>query len=166
MKKWISILLTVAMLVCFAACFGETGNEGEGGNKPAYTFLYKGQTVAIRANAKPVLDALGSPFYNETLPTCYVGDQDKLFAYESGGVKLMTYQMDGVDYFYQIELLVDLVTTREGISVGNAKQAVLDAYGEPSKTDASCLTYEAEGMQLEFSLDSSDCVRSIVYRYR
>ncbi|MBQ9760908.1 MAG: hypothetical protein IJW16_06125 [Clostridia bacterium] len=154
MKKLLIVLLALTAIVCTVSC---NGGAGDG----AYTFTVNGQKLAIDAKAQETLNAVGAPISSQELGTCGIGDKDKLFIYAD--FRVMTYQMEGVDYFYQIELLTDLVSTEEGIAIGATEQAVIDAYGEPDTRDVSAFTYAAKGMKLVLHFGAESTVKSIVY---
>ena len=162
MKKLICVLLTVVALLTFVACGGENGGENTSQTKAAFTLSYNGQTVKIDAKADAVVSAWGEPKKYQELPTCGIGDLDKLYDY--GSVRIRTYQVDGVDYISVIELMDDLVETAEGVAIGSGKDLVSQKYGTADKTTAVAWTYCAEGMDLEIHFNADDTVKSIVYR--
>ena len=155
MKKILALLLALTALLCAVACDGGSADEG-------YTFTYKGQKMVIDAKAKDVLSAVGAPTPHET-GTCGRGDKDRMYIFAD--FRVTTSEIDGVEYFEQIELLSDQISTEEGISIGDTKQAVLDAYGEPNNTDASMLTYEAGSMNLYVYLTANGTVKGILYKF-
>ncbi len=153
MKKTITLLLTLAMLFCIVSC-SET--------KGAYTFTYNGNKIAIDEKAESTLAAIGTPVTSQELGTCGIGEKDKLFVYKD--FRIMTYQMDGVDYFYQIELLTDQVVTEEGIAIGAAADAVSAAYGTPETSDTGEYTYSSNGVDLIFYFSADQTVSRILYK--
>ena len=156
MKKILLIVLALTAVLCTVACGGASSDEG-------YAFTYKGQKLVIDAKAKTVLSAIGAPNSSYETGTCGRGDKDRMYVYSD--FRVTTAEIDGEEYFEQIELLSDQVSTAEGVSIGDAKQAVLDAYGDPDKTDSGMLTYKAGAMNLYVYLDGNQNVKSILYKF-
>ncbi|MBO5930753.1 MAG: hypothetical protein J6Q70_00780, partial [Clostridia bacterium] len=73
-----------------------------------------------------------------------------------------TYPMGEEDFVYMIILQDDTVATEKGIRIGDAKEAVVTSYGTPDQETASALTYNGEGMYLQFILRDG-AVTSIQY---
>lgn len=158
MKKIICILLALITLLAFSACTNETDTPAE----KSYSLTYNGQTLKIDAKAEESLTALGAPKNYQELPTCGKGDLDKL--YDFGSIRVRTYQLNGVDYISVIELMDDLVSTPEGLSIGSTQQKALDTYGEATKKTDLAWIYHATGMDLEIHFNADQTVKSIVYR--
>ena len=157
MKKIICLILAICALICFAGCKDKTTEE----EKTPYTFVCNGQEFAIDGAARAVIDAVGFSEPSQ-VPTCGVGDMDRIYLSIGGGLQVRTYELDGVEYFYTIMILDDNVSTKEGIAIGDSSQKVIDTYGEPSKKDAAAYTYSAKGMTLTFFLQG-ETVNKIVY---
>ena len=48
--------------------------------------------------------------------------------------------------------------TQKGIAIGSAKDAVVEAYGEPDESSDTSLIYNGDGMKLQFLLrDGTVC---------
>lgn len=165
MKKALLLLLALLCSVsCFAACQKEKQREKQN-DKENYFFVYQSVKVTTNDDAAPLLDALGAPIEKTISPSCYFGDiNDVLYVYQ--GLELTTYENDGKEYLYSIELVNDTVEwkTPEGIAVGASRQAVVKAYGEPDSTSASgAAIYRGKTMTLNFFY-SGDTVTRIAYR--
>lgn len=153
MKRTLLLLLALTAILCAVACSGSK----------MYAFTYNGQKMEIDAKAKDVLAAVGTPLSTFETGTCGRGDKDRMYVYAD--FRVTTAEIDGEEYFEQIELLSDQVSTEEGISIGSSKQAVLDAYGEADKTDVGMLTYQSKSMNLYIYLDENQTVKSILYKF-
>ena len=160
MKKLVCALLALIAIFTLFACGPQDDPQTQ--SKAAFTLPYNGQTIKIDAKADGLVAAYGTPKQYQELPTCGKGDLDKL--YDFGSVRIRTYQISGVDYVSVIELMDDLVTTAEGVAIGNAQDAVLTAYGEADQKTDTAWIYHATGMDLEFHFHSDHTIKSIVYR--
>lgn len=158
MKKLLCLIFALTILLSAVAC---KEKEPEEPQKAAYKLVYGGQELAIDAPARAAIDAIGfgTP---ATVPTCGVGDLDRLYLSNGGGLQIRTYELSGVEYFYTIMILDDNVATKEGIAIGDTAQRVKKIYGEPSRQDASAYIYSATGMTLTFFLEE-ETVSKIVY---
>lgn len=134
MKKLIAILLTVAMLACFAGCQPTQTTEDPGsqtGNaepkQDSFTFTYKGTKIALHAPAADIVAALGEPLKYSESTSCAFEGLDK--SYDYGSFYLETYPIGDKDYIYGWWFVDDLVETDEGICIGASQAAVETAYG-------------------------------------
>ena len=155
MKKFISMLLVLAMALSLAACGGnDTKPEETIGNVPVQTesgsdqqvqeteapqqteapaaadacvFSYNGVEIAMNANAADILAQLGEPkTYTEETSCAFTG-LDKTYYF--GSFYLQTYPVEDQDYVYCVWLVDDSVTTNEGIYIGATQAEVENAYG-------------------------------------
>ena len=131
MKKILTLILALTMVLSLAACGGsETPAGNEGGNTVAadsYTFTYKGVELKLYAEAAPILTALGEPTkYTETA-SCAFDGLDKSYYY--GNIYIETYPENGKDYIYGWWFADDTLSTAEGIYIGAEESAVVNAYG-------------------------------------
>ena len=162
MKKLIAILLTAAMLFCFAGC--ETPNVTETpGNDPAqdsYSFLYKGTTIALNAPAEPVIAALGQADEYSEETSCAFDGLDKTYRY--GSVYLQTYPLGDKDYIYGWWFVDDLVENDEGICIGSSLADVQAAYGSEGYNGSNAYQIKKGSGMLTIILEN-DTVTSVQY---
>lgn len=169
MKKIACLLLIFTLMLCVSSC----QEKQDPPTQNIYSFVYEGQTLSVHSEAQAVLSALGAPLAYSEIPPCGRGDLDK--SYQFGSFTVQTYQENGVDYFSVINLKDDLVATKEGVSIGNTQQRVLDTYGEPTSKKMGTMeiwSYASgekadgvNGMDLEFYFDvNTKTVKEIVYR--
>ena len=159
-KRIVCVLFALMIIFNIVACTEESVDEN--GESSAYTLDYQSQTIKIDGEANAIIAALGTPQLYEELPTCGKGDLDKL--YQFGSIRIRTYQINGRDYFSVIEIMDDLIKTREGVAIGDTQDAVQNAYGEADEKTVGAWTYHAKGMDLEVYFNDSNLVKSIVYR--
>lgn len=136
MKKLICLILALAMMACLAACGGgETPADNEGNNnannntvvEKGYEFAYNGTTIAMSADAAPIVTALGEPKKYTEEASCAFTGMDKTYYY--GGFYLQTYPMGDKDFVYSVWLADDSVSTQEGAYIGMSQSAVEGIYG-------------------------------------
>ena len=126
-----------------------------------YQLDFNGTQVVLGAEMAPVADKLGKPTkYFESQSCAYQG-LDKVYTY--GGVIIRTYPENDVDYVLNIELKDDSVSTVEGISIGDAKAKVKEAYGEPTSTTDTSDVFVKGNSKLSIIYGKDGNVSSIVY---
>lgn len=134
----------------------ENASSGDG-----YQLDFNGTQVVLGAEMAPISDKLGKPTkYFESQSCAYQG-LDKVYTY--GGVIIRTYPENDVDYVLNIELKDDSVSTVEGISIGDAKAKVKEAYGEPTSTTDTSDVFVKGSSKLSIIYGNDGNVSSIVY---
>ena len=140
---------------------GESPAGAETEESAAYVFSYNGTDIPIDAEAAPILAALGEPDSYYEAASCAFNGLDKYYTYASFEVD--TYPDEtGVDRISYVILRDDLVSTAEGVSIGDSAEQAERVYG-PGETDGASATWERGGMRLEF-LFENDAVTSIQYQ--
>ncbi len=144
MKKLSLIFAAILLLTCcFAACDQGKGQE--------YTFAYNGQVVRIGDDGNTVAAALGT--YSDYIEEDSCGGEgpDKTFVYP--GFRYDTVMQNGVDVIVKIVLTDDSVATPQGIKIGDAKSAVISAYGDGyTETADGGLVYTDGNAKLMFGI--------------
>ncbi len=141
MKKMILCLLMLGILCSLAACGQDSGTNtaqpstdsatGTGDaviehpNAPSLTV--NGTKLQLYAKAEPILTALGDAKNVNEMPTCAIGEMDKLYTYDS--FYIQTYSLNGVEYVFSFWFADDLIATDEGVRIGDSQDAVEAAYG-------------------------------------
>ena len=155
MKRFISLALLLAMLVCFVGCDG--GSETK-------SYLFKSGDVEIKVggDANATVSALGEAQNVVETPSCGGGaEPDREYTY--AGFKFNTVNENGVNKIVKIVLTDDSVSTPEGISIGDGREAVIETYGADYTENASgTLVYTDGETQLMFGI-SNGCVSAIHY---
>lgn len=139
MKKLVVFFVAMLILVGCGSGSGETtaaaGTNGETEeteeSSDAYVFQSGDVTIAMNAEAAPILEALGDYDDYFESQSCAFDGLDKQYTY--GSFILNTYPMEDVDYVSSVELRDDLVSTPEGVAIGSAAEDVVEAYGEPEE---------------------------------
>lgn len=165
MKREISALLCAVLLgSLLSSCGGETNGEVSVDNQmgsaqeselpvETYTYVQGDVTIAVNAEMAPVAEQLGEPTGYFESESCAFQGMDKVYTY--GSIVISTYPEDDTDYILSIELKDDTVSTPEGISIGDAKDTVVSAYGEPSLETDAALSYQKGDCTLAFILDGN-----------
>ena len=151
MKKLIALCLSLLMLLTLFACSSD--GAGNGGRPDAYVFKKGNVTVAIDADLEPIIEELGEWINYDEAPSCAHTGKSKYYTY--AGIDIESYPKNGKDLVYMIALIDDTVSTAEGIRVGDERDDVIKAYGEPTKDSKQSLLYEADGMYLNFIMTSN-----------
>ncbi len=121
MKK-LSLLLIAVLLLGTLLCACEQGTGGE------YSFAYNGKTFRIGEDGNAVAASLGA--YTDYIEEDSCGGEgpDKSFVYP--GFRFDTVMQNGTDRIVRIVVTDDSVATPQGVKIGDAKSAVVSAYGD------------------------------------
>ena len=144
MKKLGLIFAAILMLLlCFVACDQNTGVE--------YSFSYNGTAVRIGEDGKALCAALGDYIDYRESGSCGAEQNDKEFYYP--GFRYDTVWSNGADRIVRIVLTDDSVATPQGIRIGDAKSAVVTAYGDSyTETADGSLVYTDGVTKLMFGI--------------
>lgn len=145
MKRFISLALVLAMIACFVGCDG--GSETK-------SYLFKSGEVEIKVggDANAAVSALGEAQNLVETPSCGGGaEPDREYTY--AGFKFNTVNENGVNKIVKIVLTDDSVSTPEGISIGDGREAVIETYGADYTENASGTLVYTDGVsQLMFGI--------------
>ena len=153
MKRFISLALACLMLVFFVGCDKEEVN---------YSFKSGEVGFSVHHDADAVIEKLGDPIDLVETPSCGGGEEpDREYTY--AGFKFNTVNENGLNKIVKIVLTDDSVSTPEGISIGDGREAVIETYGENFTENASgTLTYTDGAVKLMFGI-TNGCVSAIHY---
>ncbi len=162
MKKIVCLLLALCLMLSLAACNGETPNETQG-NTPAekgFSFTCNGIEIAMKADAAPILSAMGEPKKYTEETSCAFTGLDKTYYY--GSFYMNTYPQGDKDHVFAAWFADDTVTTAEGIYIGAPQSAVEAAYGAENFNGVNAYTMIKGESKLTIILENG-VVTSIVY---
>ena len=173
MKRFFLILLTLCLLLPLVACGGENKEinktfeqKGNSSADPAGSvngFLFKtGETtVAVDEVMSTVLAALGDKYqYNESA-SCAFNGLDKMYSYDH--FEIDSYPVsDTEDRVQAICLMDDLVSTMEGLRIGDSRARVEELYGTDCEVLGTECIYSKGGMKLKIMIEN-DVVTFITY---
>lgn len=134
----------------------ETQEKSEKG----YVFKWNSVTIAMDAEATPIVDALGEPISYFEAASCAFEGLDKMYTYNSFEVD--TYPMNDADYISAVIFKDDSITTAEGVAIGDSKEKVKEVYGTDCAEQENVLIYSKDEMKLSFIFDGESVV-SIQY---
>ena len=145
MKRFISLALLLAMLICFVGCNG--GSETEN-----YVFKSGDVEIKVGGDANAAVSALGEAQNLVETPSCGGGEEpDREYTY--AGFKFNTVNENGLNKIVKIVLTDDSVSTPEGISIGDGREAVIETYGADYTENASGTLVYTDGVsQLMFGI--------------
>ena len=145
MNRFVSFALACLLIVCFVGCDG-----GEGAKN--YVFLSNGVEIKVGGDANAAVSALGEAQNLVETPSCGGGaEPDREYTY--AGFKFNTVNENGVNKIVKIVLTDDSVSTPEGISIGDGREAVIETYGEDFDENASGTLVYTDGVsQLMFGI--------------
>ena len=162
-RKFIAAVALV-MVLAIALCSCGSGNNSaapnnSGSNPKDYVFKSGSTTISMKAEAAPLLKALGAYKNSYEAPSCAFDGMDKIYSY--GGFDLMTYAQKDKDLVSGVVLRDDTVETPEGIAIGSKAEDVKKAYGDFEK-DATSATYTSDNCKLLIIFENG-VVTSIQY---
>lgn len=126
MKKLLTVALILSLVFCGAGCGAAEAKTDESG----WSFSYNGTRIEMKADAAPILSALGEPKSYTEETSCAFEGLDKTYYY--GSFYMTTYPMDGKDYVYSLWFADDSVATEEGIRIGSTRAEVETVCGAES----------------------------------
>jgi hypothetical protein len=131
------------MLICFVGCDKEEVN---------YSFKSGEVGFSVNHDADAVIEKLGDPIDLVETPSCGGGaEPDREYTY--AGFKFNTVNENGVNKIVKIVLTDDSVSTPEGITIGDGREAVIETYGADYTENASgTLVYTDGETQLMFGI--------------
>ena len=169
MKKWICGLLALALIFALGACGGnenggetaptQTGDDGKG-SVDGYLFETGELTVAADAKMAPILEKLGEPLQYFEAASCAFNGLDKNYIYAH--FEIDTYPAADGDRVMAVYLMDDLVSTKEGLRIGDTKEEMERLYGTDYTLNGTEYIYEKGGMSLKVQI-KKDAVSYITY---
>lgn len=173
MKKILILLLTVTMIMTVLVSCTNPQNDGgkdptNGGETGSITvgadslkLEYNGVSIAPNAEAKPIIEALGTPVDFAETPSCGFEDKDRTYQYN--GFIIDTVVVSGVEYVYFIQLTNDTVETAEGAYIGMSTDEISEIYGSNCSVNSSGhIEVSFSGGRLSFFMKNGVCT-SIAY---
>ncbi len=159
MKKFVSLLLVLVLLVTLTGC-GSKDSKSDGSKDGVFTFKYEDMTIALGEEFSRT--KYGEELEYAETPTCAFEDMDRTYTYEHYSIS--TYTLDNKEKVLSIYFLDTDVKTPEGISLGDSFDKVKDTYGKKYKKDDNLYKYTKGKTNLEFIIEN-DAVTSIEYTY-
>jgi hypothetical protein len=115
-----------------------------------YTVSVRGTAVALQADMRDLVSALGDPDGYSAAKSCVEAGEDKIYIY--GGITIYTYVTNGADRITLIEITGSELLP-SGIHIGSTKADVIAAYGSGYMEEGTELLYEADGKTLGLQME-------------
>lgn len=183
LKKALGMVLCVVMMAGMTACGNDAkvieGNASSGTQAEiiggaegtteifltddadaGWTFQAGDVTLTPDMDMSAIADQLGEPKSYFEAASCAFEGLDKIYTYTS--FEIETYPQDTADCIKSIVLKDDIVSTVEGVSIGDSEDKVRETYGAPAEESTGKLVYQKEKTNLVFVI-SSGVVASIEY---
>lgn len=128
---------------------------------PAVQQIASFGTGNLDQSISTITDTLGNVIYTTADADCIPkGDgENKLYIYEYSGIKFECYANNGSHCIYNIIITGSNYSTDTGIKVGDSKEAVISAYGEP-RYDNGNMMYR-NGSNVVYFVMNGDSVSEI-----
>ena len=125
--------------------------------------MYNGKKLSILDGASTIMANLGQCEKKDTS----TADEPR-YVYDSGNVNLYTFVNNGEELSYDLCIYKQGAKTSRNVGVGDSKDKIIAAYGNPSETykftQGYGLKYKFDKFTLYFDFDSStDKAYTIVY---
>ena len=127
---------------------------------PPFFLMLGDARVNMGANVNEIIDALGEPIAEFTMPSCAFDGTDIVFRFP--GFQVHTIPIGEENFVHTIVLTDDTVSTFEGIRLGSAAQDLTYAYGHDYTHEYSMYTFTREHTSISFFVENG-IVISIVF---
>ena len=173
MKSIAAFTFGLMAAICLTGCGSEPQSDDEGGktqvqgtaqpgqtDKQSAGYLFEINGVSVGVDMDMAGLKLGEAKSVFEAPSC--AGQGTAYVYDFGAFEIETYPEGGKNLIAFITLKDDTVETAEGIDLSKTKDDIIKAYGKSyTKTDNG-MTYEKDGMKLNFIFNGDD-IASIEY---
>ena len=134
--------------------------SGDNSIAEGYYFKDKETMIIMNSEADKILSELGE--YNKftKVPSCAYQGNDKIYSYN--GYNIYTNEFEKKDVITSVILTSDLVSTPEGLKIGDSELKADDIYGDNYKEEAGVRTYKKADTELKIIIEK-DAVTSIEY---
>lgn len=141
---------------------GASGSSSKEENEAVgYCFTANGVTVSVDMDMDELAAKLGERKSMYTVPSCT--GEGLTYVYDFSAYEIETYPAaDGKNRIGSVYFKNDMIATAEGIDLSMTKADVLRVYGEDCEESANKITYEKDGMKLNFLFEGENMV-SIEY---
>ena len=128
----------------------KTNDESEVISAPTGFYLtVNGYNIVVDAKMSDVIEGMGPEESYFEAPSCAFDGIEKTYTYSDGQVVVKTYLgNDKADYVNTVVLKNDLISTNEGLSIGDASSKVIEIYGEDYKDNNGSYEYTKDNMKL------------------
>ncbi len=172
MKKGLYVKLIISLLALFtvviiAALSGNKQGNGNGNSENIKSaddicgFVYNGITISLNDKMPDVIALIGEPGKHYETNNCAYQGVEGVYTYQS--FEINTFNKGDGERILSITFLNDLVSTKDGVSIGNLKEVVEAKYGAPDSTTDTSYFYVTDDATLIFIFDGNKII-SIQYK--
>ena len=160
MKRFLAILMAIAMLSVFAGCDEPAPSGGNnGGAEEGFCFTL--ENVVLTPGAAYPADQLPAPLSVYTVPSCALDGTDNVYQFQT--VEVTAFKDSSGEFIYSIFLTDANTPTAEGLYLGDSLDQVTTLYGSDYQRNGTEIRYQ-KGNTLLVILLQNDFVFSIEYR--
>ena len=162
MKRIFAVLLIACMIALPMTACGEKHEEPTGSMSLAGDMGVRvgGSWFVLRTEASGLIEALGSQYELEEMPSSLYAGTDKVYRYEE--CRVLTNPDGEQDIWYCIQISGQACSTARNIKVGNTREEVVSKYGDNYYEDEEKrMVYSSSGIPgdllspyLAFSFDN------------
>ena len=116
----------------------------------SYHFEYKGVSIKPGMKADEVVSAIDDEYDKFEAESCAAQGLAITYTYGGGVFTIYTEDENGTAVVKMITIFKPDVATPEGIKVGDSKEQVVAAYGEPAMSDDDSSEYIKDGLEVSF----------------
>jgi hypothetical protein len=153
-RKWVAVLLVMAMLVTACPVGLQAKSKG-------YIFTYKKASVYMGGPAKKLIQKAGKPKSKKAEKSCAYKGKDRTYEYKDFILYTYSNSDNGAEYVNGITFLTSKAVTKEGIRIGSSYSAVKKKYGN-GKEQFGIYTYQKGNCKLQIEV-TDDKVTNIRY---
>ena len=155
LSAFVLAIFSLALMLSMVSCGDEQGGKPENNNS-GFAVVVGDNTVALGADAS-VVSEIGTPNTTDDAGACGKLGTLKRYTYNSLIIDVLeSSDSKTIDY---ISVLDDLVSTDKGIRIGNIREDVIAAYGEPDASDDSYVRYTKDNYTIKFVLTEGKVVK-------
>lgn len=172
MKKGLYVKLIISLLALFtviiiAALSGNKQGNGNGNHENLKSdddilgFVYKGTAINLNDKMSDVVALIGEPDRHYETNSCAYQGMEGVYTYQS--FEINTFNHGDGEKIVSITFLNDLVSTKDGVSIGNLKEVAEAKYGTPDRITDTSYFYDTDDAALVFIFDGNKII-SIQYK--
>lgn len=122
----------------------------------SYHFEYKGVSIKPGMKADEVVSAIDDEYDKFEAESCAAQGLAITYTYGGGVFTIYTEDENNLAVVKMITIFKPDVATPEGIKVGDSREQVVAAYGEPTLSDEDSSEYIKDGLEVSFVFDEGN----------
>ncbi len=182
MKKIISVLIVLVLILGFAGCGGSNGAmvvdpNAQGGSETQGTQVKPGESPAagqdlyfetkgVKIRPYDLIDdvvkSIGQPSDTFEAPSCAFQGMDVFYSYQ--GFQLTVNDVDGGKHVTVVMMADDTVSIPQGVKIGQSEEKMKELMGDGLKAEGTLYRLESGATTLQIQVKEGS-VASIMYIY-